>query len=256
MAHNATSRFGNRVADYIKYRPGYASTVIDLLARQYALSTSSVIADIGSGTGLLTELFLKHGNTVFGIEPNAEMRAAGEELLIAYPNFVSVEGAAEATTLPSASIDLVTAGQAFHWFDRPRAKAEFRRILRGSGWVVLIWNDRRTDSTPFLRDYEALLQHYGTDYQAVDHKNIDDKVLADFFGARGYHSASFDNEQIFDYDGLAGRLRSSSYVPAPDDPRFAAMITALKACFAKHEREGKVSVEYDTRVFCGQLGYT
>lgn len=254
MAHNATARFSNRVADYIKYRPGYPSTVIDLLERQCGLSTSSTIADIGSGTGLLAELFLKHGNTVFGVEPNAEMRAAGEKLLIAYANFVSVEGEAEATALPSASIDFVTAGQAFHWFDRPRAKAEFTRILRGSGWVVLIWNDRRTDSTPFLRDYEALLQHYGTDYQAVDHKNIDDKVLGDFFGARGYYSASFDNVQIFDYDGLAGRLRSSSYVPAPDDPRFAAMITALKTCFAKHEREGKVSVEYDTRVFYGQHG--
>ena len=155
---DSKQRFSNRVADYIRYRPGYPSAVRDVLRSECGLKSGHVIADIGSGTGFLSELFLKNGNRVFGVEPNEAMRQAGEEYLASYDGFASVEGSAESTTLDDASVDFVTTGQAFHWFDQTAARSEFTRILKPSGWVVVIWNERLTDTTAFLRDYETLLR--------------------------------------------------------------------------------------------------
>ena len=144
---DATERFSNRVQDYARYRPHYPAAVIGSLQTNCQLLKTSVIADVGSGTGILTELFLRHGNPVLAVEPNRQMREAGERLLEGYPRFQSVAGRAEATTLPEQSVDFVTAGQAFHWFDRNKAKAEFSRILKAGGWVVLAWNERRVASS-------------------------------------------------------------------------------------------------------------
>src|SRR4051794_38465761 len=167
-----TKRFSSRVEDYIKYRPSYPVEILDLLKKSYGLTSLNVVADIGSGTGISTELFLSNGNPVVGVEPNNEMRIAAERLLKAFPNFHSVSGTAEATTLDSSSFDFIVSGQAFHWFNREQARKEFVRILKPEGWVVLIWNDRKTDSTPFLEAYEQLLKTYGTDYEKVNHKQI------------------------------------------------------------------------------------
>ena len=148
-----TQRFSNRVENYRRYRPGYPPAILDLLAAKCGLSQTSVAADVGSGTGILTKLLLKSGGRIFGVEPNPEMRAAGERDLNHHLNFTSVAGTAEATTLPDHSVDLITAGQAFHWFDRDKTRAEFLRILRPGGWVVLIWNDRNISDRPFFRAY-------------------------------------------------------------------------------------------------------
>lgn len=253
VAKNATTRFSSRVDDYIKYRPNYPIEIIDLLAEKCGLTPESVIADIGSGTGILTKLFLENGNPVAGVEPNRDMREAGERYLAEYGRFTSVEGTSEATRLPAHSMDFVMAGQAFHWFDQSKSRLEFQRILNEPGWVVLVWNDRRTDSTPFLRDYEALLQEFGTDYNEINHKNVQDKeVFAAFFGAPP-HEAAFDNVQRFDLDGLMGRLNSSSYVPGRDDPRHAAMARRAQEIFVAHEKNGTVAFEYDTRVYYGEI---
>ena len=163
---DAKQRFSNRAADYVRYRPGYPSELLDVLRKECDLRPGHVIADIGSGTGFLSELFLKNGNAVFGVEPNREMREAGELHLQSYRGFVSVEGSAEATTLPEACADFVAAGQAFHWFEPEKTRAEFRRILRPQGWVVAIWNFREME-TPFARAYEDILVKYGTDYTRV-----------------------------------------------------------------------------------------
>ncbi len=253
MTTDHTGRFSTRVADYVKYRPGYPEGVLRLLEAECGLTSDSVVADVGSGTGLLSELFLKNGNRVYGVEPNREMREAGERMLAAYDNFVSVEGRAEATTLTGASVDFVTAGQAFHWFDPPRARREFARILRPGGWVVLAWNDRRTTGTPFLEEYERLLLDYGTDYAEVSAKYMEEQSLAALFGADGPRTAAFDNEQVFDFDGLRGRLTSSSYSPQPGDPNFGPMIRELEAIFRRHQRDGRVAFTYDTKVFYGRL---
>ncbi len=164
---DSTQRFSSRVGNYVRYRPAYPSAVLDLLKNECGLTPASVIADIASGTGIFTRMLLENGNRVFGVEPNADMRKAGEEFLRAYPQFTSVAGTAEATTLADHSVDLITAAQAAHWFDREKARREFIRICRPGGWTVLLWNERRTGSTPFLRDYEQLLLEYGTDYQDV-----------------------------------------------------------------------------------------
>jgi SAM-dependent methyltransferase len=249
---DSQSRFSNRVATYVKYRPGYPPAVIDFLRTACGLRPTDAVADIGSGTGILTELFLKNRNSVFGVEPNAAMRAAGEQILQQYPNFTSVAGSAEATTLLPASVDFVTAAQAFHWFDKDRTKAEFARILKRNGWAILLWNERRTDSTPFLRDYEALLLKYGTDYQEVRHENVYEDIAA-FFAPNDFQLQSIDNQQIFDYEGLQGRLLSSSYVPAEGQPGFSDMLLALRYLFDIHQQNGRVVVEYDTRIYVGQL---
>src|SRR5687767_7991171 len=249
---DAATRFSNRVDDYIKYRPGYPGALIYIMSSETGTSSGDVIADVGSGTGILSELCLKRGNPVFGVEPNQEMRQAGERILAGYPSFTSVAGSAEATSLPAHSVDYVTAAQAFHWFDRKRARAEFERILKPGGWVLLIWNERRTDSTAFLRDYEKLLLTYGTDYKEVRHENVYEDIAA-FFAPRNFEMKSFENRQVFDYEGLKGRLLSSSYVPARGQPNFDEMLADLKGLFENHQEDGHVVVEYDTRVYYGTL---
>ena len=253
MTTDHTGRFSTRVADYVKYRPGYPPAVLRLLEEECGLDSTSIVADVGSGTGILSELFLRNGNRVYGVEPNREMREAGERLLASYTNFTSVDGRAEATTLDDNSVDFVTAGQAFHWFDPPHARREFMRILRPGGWVVLVWNDRRTGGTPFLEEYERLLLEYGTDYKEVSVKYAEESMLAALYGPSEMHTETFDNEQVFDFDGLRGRLTSSSYAPQPGHPNFEPLMRELEALFRRYERGGRVVVAYDTKVFYGRL---
>jgi len=253
MPADAASRFSNRVADYVRTRPGYPPSVLDILRSETGLTPATIVADVGSGTGLSAELFLRNGNTVYGVEPNREMRAAAESLLAAYPNFHSITGSAEDTTLDSASVDLVAAGQAFHWFDVPKARAEFRRVLRPGGFVALMWNTRRLDTTPFLRAYEELLQRFGTDYREVVHTNVSQSTLGAFFGPGGFRSFRLDNVQVFDLEGVRGRLRSSSYVPAPEQPNHEPMMKELDRIFDEFNEGGKVRFECDTELYVGQL---
>ena len=247
-----TRRFSSRVENYVRYRPGYPQEILALLDSECGLANDSVIADIGSGTGKLTELFLKNGNPVFGVEPNREMREAGERLLKAFANFTSIDATAEETTLPNTSIDFIVAGQAFHWFDRVRCRKEFLRILKPNGWVVLIWNDRKTETTPFLHEYERLLQTYATDYSKVDHKNIDDEVVHEFFGYAPMKK-KIPSAQQFDFEGLKGRLLSSSYAPDQGQPGHAEMLRDLEEVFDARQENGRVEFAYDTVIYLGKL---
>jgi ubiquinone/menaquinone biosynthesis C-methylase UbiE len=225
---------------------------VDLLRKQCSLTADSVIADVASGTGIFTRMLLENGNRVFGVEPNAEMRHAGEEYLAAYPRFTSVAGTAEATTLPDHGVDMVTAAQAAHWFDRAKARREFVRILKPGGCAVLIWNERRTDTTAFLRDYEKLLLTYGTDYQEVRHERTTDDI-AEFFTPSPFQSAVLEMRQDSDYDALEGRLLSSSYMPGVGQPGYERMLQELRALFDAHQVNGQVVLAYATRVYCGQI---
>ena len=248
-----TQRFTGRVESYVRHRPSYPRGVLELLEAECGLTSASVVADVGSGTGILSELFLENGNRVIGIEPNEEMRAAGEKRLGDHPRFTSVAGTAEATTLDDACVDFVAAGQAFHWFDLERARTEFERILKPGGWVVLVWNLRRKDATPFLAAYERLLETYRTDRGEVEFWRKSDEMASAFFGSGSFETASFDNEQVLDLDGLKGRLMSISYVPAQGEPGSDAMIRQAAEIFDEHHSDGKVIVEYDTRVYYGPL---
>jgi SAM-dependent methyltransferase len=248
-----TSRFTERVEEYVRWRPGYPPEVLAVLRAELGLLPSHVIADVGSGTGLLSRLLLENGNVVHGVEPNRAMAAVAEAELSATGRFEGVSGRAEATGLADHSVDLVTAGQAFHWFSVPETRTEFLRILRPAGGVALVWNLRRLDSTPFLREYEAFLHHWSTDYREVSANYANQERLRGLFGPGGWREHRFDSAQHFDLEGLRGRLLSSSYTPRPGDPRREEMLAALPALFAAHERDGRVAFEYDTRLFTGRL---
>jgi SAM-dependent methyltransferase len=239
-----TERFSNRVDNYVKYRPGYPPAVLDLLAAECGLTPASVIADIGSGTGILTRLFLERGQRVYGVEPNREMRAAGERLLAGFAGFTSVPATAEQTTLPDRSVDFVTAGQAFHWFDRAAARREFERILRPDGWVVLLWNSRAASAGGFQADYEQFIR---------EHSNLGPSDFERFFGPGGYRQARFANRQVFDFDGLRGRFLSASYAPEPDHPGYGPMLAALRRLFDAHQVDGMFAIDYDTVLYYGQF---
>jgi len=247
-----TKRFTNRVDNYLKYRPGYPAAIITLLASECGLRSGSVIADIGSGTGFLSELFLKNGNRVIGVEPNGEMRAAGEHFLASYSNFESVDGAAEATTLGAASADFVTAGQAFHWFNRNAARKEFERILKPDGWVVIVWNGFRVDKTPIVAGYQHALLRYGTDYRGVGREIADTKVET-FFSPGKCKIARFEFQQFFDFEGFKGRVLSASYAPEPGQPNYEPMLEELRTVFDTNQQDGKVTFDYDTEVYYGQF---
>jgi SAM-dependent methyltransferase len=251
-ASNSTSRFSDRVENYVRYRPGYPREVLEVLKTDCGLAPSHAVADIASGTGIWTRMLLENGNVVFGVEPNREMREASERLLAGFPNFTSVSGTAEATPLGNQSVNFVTAAQAAHWFDRERARQEFTRILKPGGWLALLWNERLTDSTQFLRDYEQLLLTYGTDYEAVRHEHTTSAVN-EFFDPAPYQERTFQMRQEFDYAGVEGRLLSSSYAPGPDHAEYPAMLKELRRIFDANALDGHIGIEYCTRLYYGRL---
>ncbi|WP_212005374.1 class I SAM-dependent methyltransferase [Chitinophaga sp. HK235] len=248
-----TERFSNRVADYEKYRPHYPEAIIPYLSATTGLSTQSVIADIGSGTGISAQPFLDNGNTVFAVEPNTEMRASAEKQLQRFPGFKSVNGTAEHTTLPDHSIDLIVAAQAFHWFDRESTRKEFHRISKPGAFAVLMWNIRPIN-TPFEHDYEQLLRQYGTDYQHMQHRSIDPAQLAAFFLPGTFREKSIMNAQRFDFPALKGLLSSSSYMPDKAHPSYQPMLRALEDLFEKYKENGIVLFSYETKLYTGNLG--
>jgi SAM-dependent methyltransferase len=245
-------RFSNRVENYVKYRPTYPAQILNLFRGKMNLQNDSIIADIGSGTGISAKLFLENGNTVFGIEPNEVMREAAEIFLQDFPNFKSVNGMAENTNLENESVDFVVAAQAFHWFDREKTREEFKRILRDKGFIALMWNERQLNSTEFLRDYERLLIEFGTDYETVRHENITKETLQDFFQT-DFEQKTFSNVQAVDFEGLKGRMLSSSYIPTKENPRFAEMLENLEMLFAEHHENDRIEILYDTNIFYGQI---
>jgi SAM-dependent methyltransferase len=252
-----TNRFSDRVDNYVKYRPHYPAEVIDFLKAEKIISENCVVADIGSGTGISAELFLKNNCKVFGVEPNEPMRHAAETILQNYSDknlFISVNGKAEDTGLEDHSADVIVCAQAFHWFNNDWFKRECKRILKPNGIVVLMWNDRRTDSTDFLKVYEDFLQMFGTDYLSVNHKNTQERAQFDnFFGKENYKEKSFYNYQDVDFAGLKGRVLSSSYMPNEGHKDFDFMIYCLKKIFTRYQENGLVRLDYDTKIYYGQL---
>jgi ubiquinone/menaquinone biosynthesis C-methylase UbiE len=250
---DAKQRFSSRVADYVRYRPGYPAELIPLLRGECGLRSGHVVADIGSGTGFLSEIFLKNGNRVYGIEPNEAMRLAGEEYLASYDGFSSIDASAEATTLEDAGVDFITAGQAFHWFEPVATRREFARILKPGGWVVVVWNDREKTS-PLAGAYEDLIVKYGVDYARVRESYPEAQMIREFLRSASVSERSLPNSQTFDREGFAGRLRSSSYVPKEGQENYASMMAELEEIFRAYQKDGHVTLEYATHVYFGHLG--
>jgi SAM-dependent methyltransferase len=248
-----TLRFSSRVENYIKYRPRYPQDVVETLRKECGLVPSSLIADIGSGTGALTELFLQNGNRVYAVEPNREMREGAKRLLRKYPGFHSIAGKAEATTLGEKSVDFAVVGQAFHWFDVQEARREFQRILIHSGWTMVTWNEREFETTPFMIAYDQLLQHHAPDYARVRHKHVYDTALDGFFGAHGFTTRRFGYRQELDFAGVKGRMLSSSYTPEPGHPNHEPMVAELAKLFEDHAVNGLVTLRYITWMYYGRF---
>jgi SAM-dependent methyltransferase len=244
------SRFTGRVANYVKYRPGYPEAILHLLDKEINFDQFKDVADIGSGPGKLSKLFLNNDNLVYGVEPNDEMREAGEKLLKDYINFISINGTAEFTALADRSIDLIVSGQAFHWFDSEKAKTEFNRILKPGGYVVLTWNKRDMETSAFMKEYEKLVceccEEYNPDF------DLSEKVFNKFYGVKNFRLANFRNSQVFDFNGLKGRLLSASYVPQEGKAN-KEILSRLKEIFEKYNKNGSVKFEYNTKVYFGKI---
>jgi ubiquinone/menaquinone biosynthesis C-methylase UbiE len=250
---DSVSRFSDRAQDYAKYRPHYSMDVVRVLHQACALQPEHVIADVGCGPGMLAEILLKNGNRVIGVEPNIEMRHAGERYLAEYANFNMIDGSAEQTTLPDASVDFVVAGQAFHWFRPQLARMEFVRILKPGGWTVFVWHERDMQSTAFLRAYEDFLRRHSADYQVVNHATVaSPDAIKRFFSPSPVQLVVQQARQLLDFEGLRGRLLSSSYVPKVGVTA-DCLLAELPNLFAAYAEEGRVDLEYETKIYYGQL---
>jgi len=248
-----TERFSDRVDDYVRYRPHYSPDIVEALREACGLTAEHTIVDVGCGTGLLAKIFLENGNPVIGVEPNANMRQAGEQFLSAFQKFGMVAGSAEDTTLPAQCADFVIAGQAFHWFQPDAARREFARIVKPGGWVVLIWHDRDTEATPFLRAYEEFLLQHSTDYSTVAHNKVANySALENFYSPNRMHLILQKTAQQLDFEGLRGRLLSSSYAPR-EGPAAEIMLQALPNLFHQYAKNGRVTLEYQTKIYSGHL---
>jgi len=244
-------RFSDRVANYIKYRPSYPQVVVDTIISECQLGKTHTVADIGSGTGIFSKLLLDRDFDVIGVEPNESMRKAAEHQLSYYEKYSSVDGQSECTNIASSSIDLITAAQAFHWFNREKTKQEFSRILKPGGYLALIWNQRKVDQ-PFHKEYDSILRKYATDYNSVNHMNISDEDIAGFFYPGKVATFDFKNSQQFDLIGFLGRMQSSSYTPKVNTREHETLMKVAEDLFHRYEASGTITFEYDTRLYLAQ----
>jgi len=252
MMKAPTERFSDRVDDYVRFRPGYPPILIETLIRKCCLNQHSIVADIGSGTGILSRQLLDRHLSVIAVEPNSEMRLAAESMLSAYDGYTSIRGSAEDTHLADKSIDVITAAQSFHWFKQDASYVEFARILKEGGRVALIWN-RRNLHQAFQRDYDALLSEKAPEYDLVNHMNIADKEIADFFSPKAYETHTFENRQSLDRTSFLGRLKSASYLPPADSTEYAVLMERADQLFSEYAAGGRVFFEYDACLYIGQL---
>lgn len=244
--------FDGRTENYSQYRPGYPAQIISLLESNAGLNSSSVVADIGSGTGILSRLFLENGNTVYCVEPNSHMRMKSQEYLASFKDALIVDGSSERTTLPDKSVNLIVAGQAFHWFDQELSKKEFLRILKPGSMVALIWNDRKSGFKGMNEDYERICMKYSPKYHGSGSSALDGRAIIKFFGGR-HNKFVLDNSQKLDLAGLKGRYLSASYAIGPNDESYTELMNSLENTFERNEEGGFVQIRYETVIFLGKL---
>lgn len=249
-----TERFTGRVAEYEKYRSRYPKAVIEILTVRCGLRHEDLVADVGAGTGMLSELFLENGNAVVAIEPNDEMRAVCEQLASAWPGLTVKKATAEATGIEDASVDLVAVGRAFHWFDVAKTEVEFRRILRPGGWVTIVSNSRVRDDSPISKAYEGVLREFGTDY-AENQERYESRARVDAFFAGGelFREESY-GEQRLKLEELVGLTQSFSVTPEPGHTKYEGMQEALREFFTRWQEDGIVTMKTACKVTCGRFG--
>lgn len=253
MNTNSTERFSKTVDNYVKYRPGYPQDLVYFMQKQLGLKPDSLLADVGAGTGKLAELFVKTGIQTFGVEPNGPMREAAQALLGDYPNFVNSEGTAERTGLPDQSVDFITAAQAFHWFDVKKFRSECLRILKSDGWVLLIWNKRMDERSPFMEAYNTFLENYSTDYNEINLRRINTAHFEQFYGHSDYQMHHLVHYQHFDLDGVMGRYLSCSYAYDAAHPKYDQAMQKLESIYQQHELDNHIKMWYKTAITYGKM---
>lgn len=239
---------------YAKFRPTYPHTFIEYICSNVGINHESIIADIGSGTGILTRQMLEIAKKIFAVEPNNDMRAVAENDLSNYKNFVSVNGTAENTALEKSSVDFITVAQAFHWFDRAKFKAECTRILKPEGKIILVWNSRDFNAKS-VKDSDIINRKYCPDFKGfsggirgAEYEN----GFEDFFTGK-YEIKNFQNDFFYDLDGFIGRTLSASYALKEDDEKYPAYINELTECFNKHAIDGKMIIPNITKSYAGTV---
>lgn len=251
-AVNFRTKIANRVTYYNRYRPSYPERLYQYLVEKLDLKPKHVIADVGAGTGLSSRWFAANGNTIYAIEPSPEMRQAAAYNYQYYPDYHIIAGAAEDTTLPDNSVDFIIGGQSFDWFDHEKASPELKRILKPDGYVLLFWNERQTESSGFLRQFEELLKRHAPAYMELNLVDQREKAVLQILQEGHYGYAEFDNCQIFNWEGLKGRLLSTSFIPDADQPEYHNLLSGLARDYKAHAVCGQVKVDYITKLYYGK----
>lgn len=235
---------------YAKARPDYAPACIEWLYGGVGMKPGCVIADVGSGTGIFAKALLARGSTVYAVEPNADMRHAAEQSLSGFPNFYSVNGTAEQTTLAAHSVDFITAAQAFHWFDAPGFKAECRRIIKAGGKAVLVWN-ARIGASELVKENAAVCEKYCPAFNGfsggLEHIEA---AIGRFFDNR-FEKKRFTNDLLFDKPKFINRSLSASYAPKKTDSGYAGFVSELEQLFDRYAVDGMLTMPNETIAYLG-----
>jgi SAM-dependent methyltransferase len=248
-----TDKFTDKAEVYAKYRPNYPIEYIEYLISETCLNEDSIIADVGSGTGILSMQLLERGFTVIGVEPNDDMRAVAEQTLKQDSRFISVKASAENTTIKDNSLDLVTVAQAFHWFNMKQFRVECQRILKQNARVALVWNSREGLSD-LNKESADVCREYCTNFKGFS-GGMEETPIAfqHFFKDGKYDLKYFRNDLPFDLSGFLGRYLSASYAPKKTDKEYKPFITALSSLFEKYSHNGKIIIPNITRSYLGKV---
>jgi SAM-dependent methyltransferase len=253
QSQSHTERFSGRVQAYLAYRPRFPREIVPFLRQHGALPEGAVVADVGAGPGMLAEVFLEAGHRVLAVEPNAEMLEACRALATEHPTLQVVEGSAEATTLPDASVDLIAVGRAMHWFDWPRAHREFERILRPGGWVLLASNGHRDSGAPVSNRLSVILRTWRTDSAGVDTTRGFEERLRGFLDTSSWQRRTLHHAMTVDFPTLLGYAESLSAIPRPGERGYNGMVADLRSVFEVYHRDGLLMTPLICNLHLGHL---
>lgn len=247
--YKPTERFTDVVEAYTKFRPGYPGEIVEILIKNYLIGKNCILADVGSGTGIFSKLFVETGFFVYGVEPNEMMRKQSENEFAYSDCFKAIDGTAEETSLDSESIDVIMAAQSFHWFETKKALKEFSRILKPDGHIVIVWNERNSKENSFMDKYEKLLIKYCSDYKETNHKRYTYETMKDLFEDKNIELYMINHFQDLNCEGLTGRVKSCSYCPKSDHKNFKPLMEGLTDLFSSNQSNGVVQFDYNTLMY-------
>ena len=247
-----THKFDGRAADYAAARPSYAEGLFDCLFERYGLAAGIPVADVGAGTGLFTEQLLKRGCIVYAVEPNEDMRHEAESRLSMYGGFISIAGDAARTGLADHSVHMVTAAQAFHWFDKELFKNECKRILKENGTIAIMWNflDYKKELEGKIIDIQK--KYTKLTFNASEEKQRDEDIIQ-FFGENKYKLKIYENNYLQNYENFIGNQLSMSYSLKESDEKYNEYVSKFKKLFEEFSEDNMVTIHNNTYCYFGNV---